>query len=143
MANVDDFDFNAAMQVYVLPYRDSYSSERFPKEWLGRMCRNAASLAFAQTHASQRLDSGDLDPDTFEYVVCQMVLRVIRYTPLQSESNGSYTYDRKDDQSNPPSYDASPNLYVSKAEKELLNGKDSSRRKIGSVGMGLHRVYGM
>ena len=117
---------------------------RLGEEWIIRECETAKEIAFTECpDAEYRYEQGDLSENLLAYVVCQMVLRVIRYTPLQGESNGSYTYDRKDDQSNPPSYDASPNLYVSKAEKELLNGKDSSRRKIGSVGMGLHRVYGM
>lgn len=143
--DLDRFDFVSAMRVYALPYRalGVADPERFPKEWVTRMCHNAAGLVFASTNAEYRLKRGKLSEDTFMYVCCQMVLRVMRYSPLSGETNGSYTWSGKDDQSNPPGYDASPNLYVSKAEKALLDGASSDRGPVGTIGMDLNRVYGM
>lgn len=141
MASVDDFDFVTAMRTYLLPYPSL--AERFDSAWIEQMCYQAGNLVFAETNASVRLDDGLLSEDTFAFVVCQMVLRVMRYSEFSRETNGSYTYARKDDQVNTPSYDASPNLYVSKNERALINGKSAGRGIVGTAGLGLHRVYGM
>lgn len=143
MASVDDFDWVEAMKLNALPYRDLLSDDRYPRAWIENTCRQAAFKCFGETNAAKRLDSGTLDPSTFEYVCCSMVLRLIRYRMVQSESNGSYDYTLKDDQSNPPGYDASPNLYISSSERNLLNGSPSNRGHAGSIRMGLGRVYGM
>ena len=143
MASVDDFDWIEAMKVNALPYRDLFKTGRFPNEWVENTCRQAAFKCFSETNAARRLDSGDLDPSSFEYVCCSMVLRIIRYKMVESESNGSYDYTLKDDQSNPPGYDASPNLYLSSSERSLLDGGTSKRGRFGCVGMGVNRIYGM
>lgn len=141
MASVDDYDYMETMRTLLLPYPQL--ADRYDRGWQEAMCRQAGLLALAQTNAGNRLDDGTLDPNTFTFVVCQMVLRVMRYTPFQGETNGSYTYDLKDDQSNPPGYDASPNLYLSKNERTLLDGTVPGRGKVGTIGIGLHRIYGM
>ncbi|NMM93874.1 hypothetical protein [Bifidobacterium oedipodis] len=142
MADVKSIDWLKWMRVNLLDQPGL--SDRYPVEWIQSRCRVAAEMALTSSNAAAvRLASGDLSEETFAYVVCAMVIRVMRYSTLKSESNGVYQYERRDDQSNPPGYDASPNLYVSKREKQLLDGYAEGRGPIGTVGMGVNRIYSM
>lgn len=142
MANVDSIDWMRYMKVSLLDQPEL--AEQYPNEWVKSRCRIAAEMALTESsNAQPRLDSGDLSEETFAYVVCSMVIRVMRWRRLKSESNGNYQYTEHDPQPNPPAYDSSPNLYVSKREKQLLDGYAEGRGPIGTVGLGLNRIYGL
>lgn len=119
-------------------------ADAYPNAWILLKCRVAAELALtSSSNAEPRLNSGDLSEELFAYVVCSMVIRVMRWSRYKTESNGNYQYEEHDPQANSPGYDASPNLYVSKREKQLLDGYAEGRGPIGTVGMGVNRIYGM
>ncbi|MDU4038182.1 MAG: hypothetical protein E7H36_00055 [Bifidobacterium dentium] len=135
-------DWLECMELHCLNEADTL--HRFPNEWVKYMCRRAVTIAITgSTNCEPRLDSGDLDVEDFEYVVCSMVWRVIRYSDIKTESNGTYQFTRFDPQDNQPGKDASPNLYLSKREKQILDGYASGRGPIGTVGVGVNRIYGM
>lgn len=139
---IDGIDWLAWMRVNLLD--EPGLADRYPNEWILSRCRVAAEMALTESsNALPRLESGDLSEETFAYVVCSMVMRVMRWTPFKSESNSAYSYTNRDPQPNPPAYDASPNLYVGKREKQLLDGYAEGRGPIGTVGMGLQRIYGL
>lgn len=142
MATVASIDWTKWMQVNLLDQPDL--ADRYPNEWILSRCRVAAEMAVTESSNTEpRLQSGDLSEETFAYVVCSMVIRVMRWHRFKTESNGNYSYTEHDPQSNPPGYDASPNLYVSKREKQLLDGYSAGRGPIGTVGMGVQRIYGL
>lgn len=144
MANgvTSSIDWLECMELHCLNEADTL--HRFPNEWVKYMCRRAVTIAItSSTNCEPRLDSGDLDVEDFEYVVCSMVWRVIRYSDIKTESNGTYQFTRFDPQDNQPGKDASPNLYLSKREKQILDGYASGRGPIGTVGVGVNRIYGM
>lgn len=142
MASVDGIDWMKHMQVSLLDQPGL--ADAYPNEWVKSRCRIAAEIALTESgNAEPRLNSGDLSEDTFAYVVCSMVIRVMRWHRLKSESNGNYSYEEHDPQPNPPAYDASPNLYVSKREKQLLDGYAEGHSPVGTIGVGLSRIYGL
>lgn len=135
-------DWKKYMQLELVD--DRRLADRYSNEWVIHKCRVAANMALAcSPNVEPRLNNGYLDEETFAYVVCQMVIRVMRWTDLKSETNGSYTYENRSPQDNPPSYDASPNLYVSKREKQLLLGYDEGNGPIGTVFVGVNRIWGL
>lgn len=142
MADVNGIDWLEHMRVMLLDQPEL--ADRYPNEWIRMRCRIAAEMALNESgNAQPRLDSGDLSEETFAYVVCSMVLRTMRWTRFKTESNGSYSYTQHDPQPDPPAYDASPNLYVSKRERQLLDGYVSGRGPVGTVGVGVQRIYGL
>ncbi|NEG55465.1 hypothetical protein [Bifidobacterium platyrrhinorum] len=142
MATVASIDWLKWMQVNLLDQPGL--ADAYPNEWILSRCRVAAEMAVTESSNTEpRLQSGDLSEETFAYVVCSMVIRVMRWSRFKTESNGNYSYTEHDPQSNPPGYDASPNLYVSKREKQLLDGYADGRGPIGTVGLGVQRIYGL
>lgn len=142
MADVSNIDWLDWMRINLLD--EPQLADRYPNEWILLKCRVAAEMALTESsNAEPRLQSGDLSEETFAYVVCSMVLRVMRWHWLKSESNGNYSYTMQDPQPNSPAYDSSPNLYVGKREKQLLDGYAEGRGPMGTVGMGLQRIYGL
>ena len=142
MASVDGIDWKKYMQLELVD--DRRLADRYSNEWIAHKCRVAANMALTcSPNVEPRLNNGYLDEETFAYVVCQMVIRVMRWTDLKSETNGSYTYENRDPQDNPPPYDASPNLYVSKREKQMLDGYAEGHGPVGTIGLGLSRIYGL
>ncbi|KFI66539.1 hypothetical protein [Bifidobacterium magnum] len=141
--NVDQIDWVEWMRIYALDDPDLFT-ERYPVEWVCAMCRIASRMALTEAFEAQtRLDDGTLSEETFAYVCCMMVLRVVRYRRFKSESNGTYTYTNADPLPNDPGKDASPNLYLSKREKTLLQGYLDGHGPMGTVHTGLDRMYGM
>lgn len=141
MASVDSIDWLEWLRVNALDQPDLLL-DGFPNAWLENMCLVALDMIEVETpDAVPRLQAGDLKERTLAYVVCQMVLRVVRYRQFKTESNGSYQYTNFDPQDNPPGKDGSPNLYVSKREKALLEG--SSIGPFGTMHMELDRAYGL
>lgn len=135
-------DWKKYMQLELVD--DRRLADRYSNEWIAHKCRVAANMALTcSPNVEPRLNNGYLDEETFAYVVCQMVIRVMRWTDLKSETNGSYTYENRDPQDNPPPYDASPNLYVSKREKQLLLGYEDGNGPIGTVFVGVNRIWGL
>lgn len=142
MADFSEIDWLKWMRVNLLD--DPGLAGSYPNEWILSRCRIAAEMAVAESSNTEpRLRSGDLSEETFAYVVCSMVIRVMRWHRLKTESNGNYSYTEHDPQPNPPGYDASPNLYVGKREKQLLDGYAEGRGPIGTVGVGVQRIYGL
>lgn len=138
----DAVDWVECLELHCLP--DADVLKRYPNAWLTYMCHRAETVAsISSTNCLPRLKSGDLDLEDYEFVICSMVWRVIRYSDIKTESNGTYQFTRFDPQDNPPGKDASPNLYLSKREKQILDGYASGRGPIGTVGVGVNRIYGM
>lgn len=118
-------------------------SGRLPERWIEAQCRVAARLALTLVPSAESdLSRGKLKEETFSYVVCQMVLRKARYQTIRSESDGIYQYSNNAPQQADGGYSPSPNLYLTKAERALLEGKDTDRSPVGSVGMGVERIWG-
>ena len=62
--------------------------------------------------------------------------------PDTLESNGSYSYTEHDPQQNQPGYDPSPRLFLSKAEKSILNGFAESAGTMSHISLGFDPGYG-
>lgn len=131
------------MRVYALNDPGLFD-QRLPNEWIVAECEMAVDIALTECpFLSYRARKGWISEATFAGIICGMVLRVARWQRFKTESNGVYSYTEHDPQSLPPGYDASPSLYLSKREKSLLEGSSSSGGPIGTVHMGLDRLYGM
>lgn len=143
MALADGIDWLEWLRVNALDQPDLLI-DSYPNEWLRNKCKVAADMVEVECpDALPRYRSGLLSERALGYVVSMMVLRVVRYRQFKSETNGSYTYTNNDPQDNPPGKDGSPNLYVSKRERALLDGQTEGNGPIGTIHMGLDRVYGM
>lgn len=77
----------------------------------------------------------------FAGVVCDMVLRLARQYKYKAESNGNYSYTRRDDQPVAPGYNPSPRLFVAKDEKAILAGYTSSQGG-GHISLGFDPGFG-
>lgn len=142
MATVD-IDFMKWLRINALDQPDILIS-KYPNEWLLNKLLVANDMIQVECPDTvSRLQNGYLSERSYAYVACQMVLRVVRWRQFKSETNGSYTYTNVDPQSNPPGTDGSPNLYVSKREKALLNGYGEDSVPMGTMSMGLDRAYGL
>ncbi|KAA8827246.1 hypothetical protein [Bifidobacterium myosotis] len=114
-----------------------------PDSWVTQQCRKAALLCLAECPAVRsRLRRRRLSEADFAGVVCDMVLRLARQYKLKSESNGNYSYTRRDDQPVPPGYDPSPRLFLSKSERSILNGYAGSQGAAGHISLGFDPGYG-
>ena len=105
------------------------------KEW----CITASEIALMQVpEAENRFTNGHLSERVFAYVIINMVVRKLRYGAPVKESNGTYSYQMGEpsDTSMPniTQYGRSPNLYISKSERELLSG-GASTGTLGGVRM--------
>lgn len=126
MAFYDSVDWVAELKAMAVNEPESFVDGRLTESWVRTMCETAADMAVNEVpQTAWRVRNGRLSLRLFVYVVCSMVMRVARYSPLKSEDNGVYSYTVADQQANPPAYEASPNLYVSKRERELLSGSRS------------------
>lgn len=122
---------------------DIFSGNNLSDDWVLDKCETACEECFELVpEAQQRWDTGRLSERMLAEVVCQMVLRVARWTQFKSESDGSYTYTNQDESGTPPAFDASPNLKPTKHEMALLRGYGDDA-PTGTVRMGLDRVYGL
>lgn len=138
-----DIDFMKWLRLNALDQPDVLIS-RYPNEWLlNQLLVASEKIQVECPDAVPRLQAGYLSERAYAYVACQMVLRLVRWKQFKSETNGSYTYTNNDPQPNPPGTDGSPNLYVSKQEKALLNGHGDDSSPMGTMSMGLDRAYGM
>ncbi|NMN02781.1 hypothetical protein [Bifidobacterium panos] len=136
MASIDKIDWLEYMRVNALDQPDLFV-DRLPNEWIVNKCLMAAEIAkTACPVVERRMRYGYLSERGFANVVCSMVLRVCRWKQIKSESNGSYEYTNQDPLQNQPGYDASPNLYVSKRERNFLNGvTDDADGPMGTIGV--------
>lgn len=116
---------------------------RLPEEWIVQKCRMAALICLTECPGvTVRLRRGRLSEADFAAVVCEMVLRVARWTGMRTESNGAYSYTRYDPQPNGPGLDPSPRLFLSKGERALLDGYGASHGMVGHVSLSLDPGYG-
>ena len=88
-----------------------------------------------------RLRRRRLSESDFAGVVCDMVLRLARQYKYNAESNGNYSYTRRDDQPVTPGYNPSPRLFVAKDEKAILTGYTSSQGG-GHISLGFDPGFG-
>lgn len=139
---IDRIDWIPYMRDAALAEPDLFDN-RLPERWIQRKCRQAALIALAECPAARtRLLRRRLSEEDFASVVCEMVLRVARQYRFKMESSGNYQYERRDDQPTPPGYDPSPRLFVSKAERSLLNGYGEGHSSAGIIHMGFDPGYG-
>lgn len=140
----EDIDWFEKMRVYGGNTPEAFE-KRITKGWVREHCLTACEVAFNECPACKpRLESGALTERMFSYVVCSMVLRVVRWSQRKSESNGAYT--RTDDlmQGTPqPGWEESPDLHVTKKERQILEGTPDGNGPIGTLRLGLDRIYGM
>lgn len=111
--------------------------DRYDAQWVEDICLTACELAVTVCPACiPLLRSGELSERMFAYIICQSILRTVRYDahPFQSEDNSAYSYNRGS------AYDASPDLWFSDKEQAILNGVDDGL--FGSVPLGVDRIYG-
>ena len=101
-------------------------------------------LKYMRVYGSADADSFEerLSESDFASVVCEMVLRVVRFNRFKTEANGSYSYTEHDPQQNQPGYDPSPRLFLSKAEKSILNGFSESAGTMSHISLGFDPGYG-
>lgn len=110
--------------------------DRLDENWIVTECEIAQKIAFRECPDAQyQYENGDLDDGILAYVVCQMVLRVARWTLRKTESNGQSTYTLDSPARLPSGVEMSPNLWVTNRERELLEGK-SDRGPIGTIWAG-------
>lgn len=115
----------------------------FPDSWIRQQCRKAALLCVAECpNVVTRLRRRRLSEADFAGIVCDMVLRLARQYKYSAESNGNYSYTRRDDQPVPPGYNPSPRLFVAKHEKSILNGYAESQGSAGHISLGFDPGYG-
>lgn len=110
--------------------------------WIKAKCRVASTIAVTECpNLPDRYRRGLIDKDTVANVITDMVARVAMYSQTKNESNGTYTYGDQTPLTNPMGFEPSPDLYLKKTERRLLSGGDDSG-PIGSIGMGLSRIWG-
>lgn len=127
MAFYDGIDWVSDLRTMASNEPETFVDGRLTESWVKTMCETAAEMAASEVpQVAWRVSRGRLSLRLFSYVVCSMVMRVARWSPLKSEDNGVYSYTAADPQANPPSYEASPNLYVSKRERQLLAGSSAA-----------------
>lgn len=139
---VNRIDWLASMRVQALGEPELFDG-RLPDAWIVAQCRKAAVYALTECpRAIRRLRDGRLSDDVFAGVVCDMVLRMARQYRYKLESSGNYQYQRPDPQPvDSTGYDPSPKLYLTKADRTLLNGGSQSA-SYGHFTMNLDRGYG-
>lgn len=109
---------------------------RLDTDWITRECETAREIVFAECpDAEYRYQQGDLSETLLAYVVCQMVLRVARWTMYRTESNGQYQYTTDSPIRTPSGMDMSANLWVTDRERALLEGNSNGRGPMGTVWM--------
>ena len=69
--------------------------------------------------------------------------RIAAEIALTESGNAEPRLNSGDLSEDTPAYDASPNLYVSKREKQLLDGYAEGHGPVGTIGVGLSRIYGL
>lgn len=144
MDSIDQIDWLKWMRVKDNSGWDIFEGNHLTDEWVLDKCETACEECFQLVpEAKIRYENGRLSERILAEVVCQMVLRVARWTQFKSESDGSYSYTNQDESGNPPAYEASPTLKPTKHEKDLLRGFDEQSAPMGTVRMGLDRVYGL
>lgn len=141
-AIIDNIDWLKYMRVYGFADADSFE-EHFDTDWISAQCRKAALICLSECPIVRtRLKKGRLSESDFASVVCEMVLRVVRFNRFKTEANGSYSYTEHDPQQNQPGYDPSPRLFLSKAEKSILNGFAESAGTMSHISLGFDPGYG-
>lgn len=141
-ANSTSIDYLKWMRVFAQTSPEDFDG-RLDTDWITTMCRTAEAYAFATCPAApSRFNDESLSEDTLAYVVCEMVLRVARWQKTKQESNGTYNYTDYEPHSSPPGYDSSPNLFMTAPEKALLEGTTEDSGPMGTVQMGLDRIWG-
>lgn len=112
------------------------------EQWLTAQCRIASRILVNDCPSvNTRYRSKKIDEETVAYVVTSMVARVAIWRLISSETNGVYTHSYESPQTTPPGFTPSPNLYVKKAEKSLIEG-DDGEGPMGTFGIGLERMWG-
>lgn len=140
----EDVDWLHWMRVKDSSGWDIFTGNHLSDEWVQDKCETACEECFQLVpEAKPRYESGTLSERMLAEVVCSMVLRVARWTQYKSESDGSYSYTNQDESGTPPAFDASPNLKPTKHEMALLRGNSDDQTPLGTVTMGLDRVYGL
>lgn len=89
-AIIDNIDWLKYMRVYGSADADSFE-EHFDTDWISAQCRKAALICLSECPIVRtRLKKGRLSESDFASVVCEMVLRVVRFNRFKTEANGSY-----------------------------------------------------
>lgn len=109
---------------------------RLGDEWIISECETAKEIVFAESpDAEYRYEQGDLSENLLAYVVCQMVLRVARWTLYKTESNSQYQYTMDTPVRTPSGYDMSSNLWLTDRERGLLEGNANGQGPMGTIWM--------
>lgn len=112
------------------------------EQWVEAQCRIASRILLNDCpYLETRYRNRRIDEETIAYVVTNMVARVAIWRLTSTESNGIYTTSFEAPKTTPPGFTPSPNLYVKKSEKALVNGDDGSG-PMGTFGIGLERMWG-
>lgn len=141
---IDNIDWLEHMRANATGEPELFAKDTgFPDSWVKQQCRKAALLALATCPTARtRLRKHRLSEADFAGVVCDMVLRLARQYKYKQESNGNYSYTRRDDQPVPPGYNPSPRLFVAKDEQAILNGYTVSQGSAGHISLGFDPGYG-
>ena len=141
-AIIDNIDCLKYMRVYGSADADAFDGH-FDNEWISAQCRKAALICLNECPIVRtRLKKSRLSERDFASVVCEMVLRVVRFNRFKTEANSSYSYTEHDPQQNQPGYDPSPRLFLSKAEKSILNGFAESSGTVSHISLSFDPGYG-
>ena len=140
---IDNIDWLKYMRLNATGEPELFDKDTgFPDSWVKQQCRKAALLCMAEyPNVYARLRRRRLSESDFAGVVCDMVLRLARQYKYNAESNGNYSYTRRDDQPVTPGYNPSPRLFVAKDEKAILTGYTSSQGG-GHISLGFDPGFG-
>lgn len=138
---IDAVDWAAEMEEEGLGSPELFSYENFDPAWLTRKCRQAVDVIDVKCpDARQNIIDGVIPASLYIQVVCEMVMRVCRYTRLKTESNGTYSYTNESPMAAPPSFESSPDLFVSSRQEALLQPPLVSQM-FGTVGLDGDRIF--
>lgn len=108
---------------------------------LNAWCKVAAKIAVNKVPVVvNRFNRGYIDEDTFAWVVISMVARKLRYNTPTHENNGVYTYQLGESDTmnmGVSQHGRSPDFYVSKSEREILQGTGDSNGFYGALNMSI------
>ncbi|NMM98152.1 hypothetical protein [Bifidobacterium olomucense] len=139
-STMDSVDYVQWFKTYMSAHADLFP-ESVDEVWVSSMAQVAVQIVKVECPGAQaRWRRGKLTEPTLGYVVSCMIARVAMFKLRKTESNGVYQRTDYEPLETPPQFTPSPDLFLKKSEKSLLDGVGNGKSAIGSVPIGLGRV---
>lgn len=139
-STMNDVDYVKWFKVFMSAHADLFP-ESVDETWVAAQAQVAVEIVKAECPGAQtRWRRGKLTEASLGYVVSSMIARVAMFTMTKTETNGVYQFTRYEPMESQPQFTPSPDLFMKKSEKSLINGVGNGMGAIGSVPIGLGRV---